>query len=335
MYSYALSVSVWNETMKTEYLPCFFLLATDGIWLISTNRWKSILPIVERIEHPPQVAYSIGIESRLRGLGNTIGLDTLGAQLCMQSRYSTGKTVTLKTLEESSSEDKGPRTGKMIACFLTLEDAQKALKKMKITDPLQRWQNETVEVLKAIGENHPVFIVTREGKFQFPLDFYEDANIRTNSCPVIDAALFNSFFDTPSVNADAATPESNPSKGFPKKYQRENPVADNSLRELIRERFEGSLPDIAALIAAGRITVAAPLAPHSQGSRIVRGPRGPYVRQLPVASPSPVSPVTAPVQATTKAAYVRIEGIVFSRLHLSEKSFSFVDRLQESLSRKV
>lgn len=179
--------------MKTndKILEEFYALTAVGVWRVSAKRYGMSVPIVELIAHHADSALPI-IGSRLQGgntvtvAGNFVGLHFQSVPFCAKR-----ETIKLKLPETISPDDLGETTPKLIACFLNLEDALKANEMADISLAEAICEDNTLEVLRRIGPNHPVFVVCRGGNLGFPIWFYGKIGIDRNSVPEVRVKLLD------------------------------------------------------------------------------------------------------------------------------------------------
>jgi hypothetical protein len=92
---------------------------------------------------------------------------------------SSGGVVTIPTLEETDVNNHGQSIGEIIAYFLKKEEALKA---QADGDSSRDYEDETIATLRQIGENHPVFIISRSGLYVFPAYLYNFELRNSTTC---------------------------------------------------------------------------------------------------------------------------------------------------------
>lgn len=134
----------------------FFAVTETSVYSVKDERDENRFPIVEKIALRGESKVTVG--RRLRN-GYYVGVTPWGIVLYNQDHPREAGGSPQKP-EEVNIVFYGGHTSPIVALFL---DKEEALKCHNSEDPKPsdlRWQKETKEVLDAIGENHPVFIVS-------------------------------------------------------------------------------------------------------------------------------------------------------------------------------
>ncbi|MFC1598810.1 hypothetical protein ACFL2U_02270 [Patescibacteria group bacterium] len=137
--------------MATKQIKEFFAVTYGGVYHVQAKKCKDGIPIVSKIQSYRENK-SIGLGDRLDG-GSTVGIGTIGIQLYRQSKG--------RRMEDTNTMNWGGGTSKIIGLFLDRNKAmaiKRRKKPLKDCDP--RWKKDTMAVLEAIGDNHPVFVIS-------------------------------------------------------------------------------------------------------------------------------------------------------------------------------
>jgi hypothetical protein len=169
---------------QISLLRNFYALTEDGVWLVSTERYKGTVPIVELVE--PLAGSKLVVGSRLEG-GSSVAVTSNFLALYYQYRSDHLRTIHLLPLEDAADEDIGDRTARLIGCFLNQEEAVKACRDGRFQSALRLsyFERMTKRTLGQIGPNHPVFVVSRKGRLAFPADYYPEIGIDQNAFPSV------------------------------------------------------------------------------------------------------------------------------------------------------
>ncbi len=143
----------------------FFAVTQTSVYRVSDERGENNWPIVEKIALRKESKTSVG--GRLRN-GCLVGI--MGGKLSGISLYDQDhpRHGSVQPPEMVNTSFFGGGTSHLVALFLEKEAAIKCSdsKDLQPLDP--RWRKQTNEVLSAIGNDHPVFIVSRSTDFAFP-----------------------------------------------------------------------------------------------------------------------------------------------------------------------
>jgi hypothetical protein len=164
----------------------FYALTTDGIWRVSAERNDAGEPTVVLIHQRPGSS-DLTVGHVLHG-GTFVAVNyTYLALYHAIIRVRPENTCDIGLWEHASENYRGERTGQLIAYFLEKQQACRANDRNDLTNRVHDFEPETVEVLRAIGPDHPVFTVCRRWETSFPRHFCSIAGIGLTSrpqCPV-------------------------------------------------------------------------------------------------------------------------------------------------------
>jgi hypothetical protein len=137
--------------MVKKQIKEFFAVTRGGVYHVQARKNRNGVPYVTKIQSYRKNK-SIGIGGCLAG-GSTVGIGTIGIQLYRQSKG--------RRMENTNTMNWGGGTSAIIGLFL---DRKKAMSIKRRKKPLQncdpRWKKDTLAVLQAIGDNHPVFVIS-------------------------------------------------------------------------------------------------------------------------------------------------------------------------------
>lgn len=143
----------------------FFAVTETSVYSVSDERDENGVPIVEKIALRGESKVAVG--QRLSG-GQYVGVTPEGIIFYDQDhpRNSPQKPEYVNIMFY------GGHTSPIVALFLDKEEAMRCYNSENPEPSDLRWQKETKEVLDAIGENHPIFIISYWSpdlsKFHFP-----------------------------------------------------------------------------------------------------------------------------------------------------------------------
>ena len=166
-----------------ERLKAFFVITTNSsLYRVSSMKDGSGFPIIEKIamrRRGPGSRVEIG--TRIKD-GQFVGIMRLGIVLYNQERER-------QRPEDVNTYHWGGKTPPIVSLFLKEEDARRCINRngLRLCDP--RWKNQTAEVLAVIGDNHPVFIVSRDPRLGFPEVILQESDLsrRDDFLPVLQA----------------------------------------------------------------------------------------------------------------------------------------------------
>lgn len=167
-------------------LETFYALTANGVWEVSTKRHNLTVPTVRLVK--PCGGAEMRLGTMLRG-GNSVTVACRFIGLHFQDFSRRSATISFKLPEEMSDSDQGDRTPELVACFLHLERAIAADTLPNSVLARSAFEDETKEVLRRIGQNHPVFVVSRGGEYGFPAWYYAEIGIDRTSSPTVRRAL--------------------------------------------------------------------------------------------------------------------------------------------------
>lgn len=140
----------------------FFAVTTTSVYRVSDEKDEDGIPIVEKIALKGQSKILVG--GRLKN-GYLVGISR--DRICLyqdeeMSPYASINKEHPRPLEEVNTFFWGGTTSPIIALFFKKDEALKCLNSpdLKYCDP--RWKEQTKEVLATIGNNHPVFILSKK-----------------------------------------------------------------------------------------------------------------------------------------------------------------------------
>ena len=143
----------------------FFAVTKTSVYRVSDERGENNWPIVEKIALRGESKTSVGCRLRNGCLVGIMGGKLSGIYLYDQDHPRHGS---VQPPEMVNNGFFGGRASHLVALFLEKEAAIKC-SDSKDPQPLDpRWREQTNEVLNAIGNDHPVFIISRSTDFAFP-----------------------------------------------------------------------------------------------------------------------------------------------------------------------
>jgi len=139
----------------------FYAVTRSGsLYLVTSEKDKKGTPTVEKIaakEGAESAVMTIGM--RLRN-GRLVGVMRMGILL-----YHPGAGASERRPETvNTRRNWGGSTSEIIGLFLNEEDARGCLCSENPTVLDRRWADKTREVLTAIGDSHPIFVICRSPK---------------------------------------------------------------------------------------------------------------------------------------------------------------------------
>ncbi len=149
--------------MEDKVLQEFFAVTMTSVYHVSATKDERSQPIVEKIALRGESA--IGIGNRLTG-GSVVGITRLGILLYLEdySPYSDHKR--LQRPEEVNTTYWGGMTSSIVALFLDKDEALACFSELAdcicLTKCDPQWQKQTEAVLVAIGNEHPVFVISAD-----------------------------------------------------------------------------------------------------------------------------------------------------------------------------
>jgi hypothetical protein len=139
---------------KNDPLEEFWAVTQGGIYHVTVEKTPEGTPTVEKIQSFRQNR-DAPLGGHLTG-GSTVAITVIGIFLYNQGGRS-------RQPQDVNITAWGGGTSQIVGLFLSLEKATAAAANkppLNIHDP--RWQKETFEVLDAIGNNHPFFVVSTD-----------------------------------------------------------------------------------------------------------------------------------------------------------------------------
>jgi len=132
-----------------------------SVYLVSGERDEKGYPIVEKIALKGESKVPVG--GRLKN-GYLVGITRDGILLYDEDHPRPDKPQDPK---EVNIAFWGGHTSPIVALFLNKEEAIECLNSSGLQNCDSRWRKQTEETLKAIGENHPVFILSKYSPISF------------------------------------------------------------------------------------------------------------------------------------------------------------------------
>ncbi|MDD5318544.1 MAG: hypothetical protein PHF79_01840 [Candidatus Pacebacteria bacterium] len=130
--------------------------------------------------------------------------------------------------EDTDPHDIGETTAPILGLFLSILSALRAVRSFEgysraegwVEMFCHEWRDKTIETLRAIGENHPVFVVARYGDESFPFSYYVEANIDQSSKPSV-----------PGILIDLETPDEMDRRMYRKEKKKPGPKKKSKAKE--------------------------------------------------------------------------------------------------------
>jgi len=142
------------ETEEKEKLDRFFAVTKTSAYRVESEKDENRDPIVEKIALRGESRVQVG---ECLHNGDFVGIMKGGLVLYLEDHPKSGR---IQKPEEVNTAFWGGHTSAIIGLFLRVEGAMIChdSKNLEICDP--RWRKETEETLRAIGNSHPVFILS-------------------------------------------------------------------------------------------------------------------------------------------------------------------------------
>lgn len=142
----------------------FFAVTRTSVYRVTDQKDENHTPIVEKIALRGTSAVSVG--ERLKD-GGLVGITRWGGIILYdEDHYSKSRKRPLRP-EEVNIVFWGGHTSPVVALFLKEDEAMNCFNSENLQDRDQRWREQTEEVLTAIGDSHPVFILSRMDPLSF------------------------------------------------------------------------------------------------------------------------------------------------------------------------
>lgn len=138
-------------------LDKFYAVSKTSTYRVTDKKDEHGWPIVEKIAIRTGVKSSVAVGERLEN-GSLVGITGDGMVLYNEQHPNPGK---IQKPEEVTNAFMGGRTSPIVALFLRQEEAIECMNSSGLEGCDPRWQNKTKEVVGAIGDNHPVFILSK------------------------------------------------------------------------------------------------------------------------------------------------------------------------------
>lgn len=146
---------------EQKALSDFYAVTQTSIYHVIDKKNKNREPVVKKIALRGESKIPKG--NILKG-GRLVGITRFGIILYDEdfSPFSQRPHKKHQDPELVNTIMWGGKTSPLVALFLDRKQALTCLnfKSLSVCDP--RWQKETKEVLDAIGDNHPVFVISQE-----------------------------------------------------------------------------------------------------------------------------------------------------------------------------
>ena len=132
----------------------FFAITETSVYIITDKKDENGIPTVEKIALRGKSKIPVG--GKLRN-GSLVGITKERILLYYESYPGHGKRLQ----RPEDANEWGGGTSQIIALFLNKEEAMNCSNSqdLKAWDP--RWEKQTKKVLNSIGDNHPVFVLSR------------------------------------------------------------------------------------------------------------------------------------------------------------------------------
>jgi hypothetical protein len=143
-----------NGGEKLETVHEFFAVTETSVYRVADEKDANGIPIVEKIVLREKSKIPVG--GRLRN-GNLVGIMKERIVLYFRDHRPDGNEV----LRPEEANEWGGGTSPIIALFLNKEEAMNCSNSVDLKPWDQRWKKQTRETLTAIGDNHPVFMLSK------------------------------------------------------------------------------------------------------------------------------------------------------------------------------
>ena len=151
--------------MEDKVLQEFFAVTMTSVYRVGAIKNEHRQPTVEKIAL--RGGSVIGIGSQLTG-GSVVGITKLGILLYQQDYDPFSGRKRLQRPEEVNTTYWGGMTSSIVALFLDRDEALACFNELAdcicLTNCDPQWQEKTEAVLMAIGNGHPVFIISADPK---------------------------------------------------------------------------------------------------------------------------------------------------------------------------
>ena len=145
----------------------FFAVTTTSVYKVTDQIDDKGFPIVEKIALKGESSVPVG--ARLQN-GDLVGISK--DRICLYSDEDDNTYPTKRTQRRSAEEVNtrfwGGGTSPIIALFFNEDEALKCLNTPDLEICDVRWRKQTEEVLATIGNNHPVFVLSKK---EFAISF--------------------------------------------------------------------------------------------------------------------------------------------------------------------
>ncbi|MDO8537199.1 MAG: hypothetical protein Q7R94_03055 [bacterium] len=144
-------------------IESFFAVTLSGsLYLVTSEKDKTGTPIVAKIAMKNGVKSGMALGEKLQN-GEFVGI----TRICITVYYSDIKGSRPRP-EKVNLTLWGGNTSPVVGLFLSGEDARACLQEENLAVLDRRWAINTREVLSAIGDAHPVFVICKNpSEFSF------------------------------------------------------------------------------------------------------------------------------------------------------------------------
>ncbi len=180
-----------KRKLDTSPLIQFFARTNNAVWLISTDRNHGNIPTIRVIIKHDDGSYPPP-DHICRG-GTAIALMNGYVGLYFQHPVMNKLKNTAKLIlpEDVNDDEFGDNVGPVRALYPTKSEAMIAFNGSETANSDFECEEMTKKVLRSIGPNHPVFIVSRRGTNSFPFWFYDEVGIDRSTSPVIGLEMLS------------------------------------------------------------------------------------------------------------------------------------------------
>lgn len=141
----------------------FFAVTRTSLYSVTDQKDDSGFPIVEKIALRNESHVPVG--GRLEN-GRLVGIASYGLVMYDED-HPRGYSQPHQDPEEVNIAFWGGHTSPIVALFLRKDEAVECFDSSNLRMGDSRWRKQTEEVLQLIGDNHPVFIISRSKPIRF------------------------------------------------------------------------------------------------------------------------------------------------------------------------
>lgn len=139
----------------------FYAVTTTSLYRVFVNPLLESEAIAMKIAVRDQSAVKL---NEMLSNGNLIGITRLGL-----IAYRDHKSPR-RRCEDVNTRYWGGRTSPVVALFFDQEQARRCLDEADVQPADPRWRGSTLQVLDAIGDDHPCFVLSDMEELRFPTD---------------------------------------------------------------------------------------------------------------------------------------------------------------------